>query len=99
MAEHGREWTEWKCGVITGLARSIADEARAIKPKLRVNIHSVPWRETDFGGAIKVIAGQDLAALAATADMISPMGYWHMLKRKPPLIRGAVAECVLRDKC
>lgn len=98
MAEHGREWTEWKCGVITGLARSIADEARAIKPKLRVNIHSVPWRETDFGGAIKVIAGQDLAALAATADMISPMCYWHMLKRKPPWIREVVDDVYSRTK-
>jgi len=98
MAEHGREWTEWKCGVITGLVRSIADEARAINPKLRVNIHSVPWREKDFGGAIKVIAGQDLAALGATADMISPMCYWHMLKRRPPWIREVVEDVHSRTK-
>ena len=98
MAEHGREWTDWKCGVITGLVRSIAAEARAIKPKLIVNIHSVPWREKDFGGAIKVIAGQDLAALAAPADMISPMCYWHMLKRKPPWIREVVQDVYSRAK-
>jgi uncharacterized lipoprotein YddW (UPF0748 family) len=98
MAEHGREWTEWKCGIITGLVRSIADEVRAIKPKLRVNIHSVPWREKDFGGAIKVIAGQDLAALAAAADMISPMCYWHMLKRRPPWIREVVEDVYSRSK-
>jgi len=64
MAEHGREWTEWKCGIIADLVGSIADEVRAIKPKLMINVHSVPWREKDFGGAIKAIAGQDVAALA-----------------------------------
>jgi uncharacterized lipoprotein YddW (UPF0748 family) len=98
MAEHGREWTEWKCGIITDLVRSIVDETRAIKSKLIVNIHSVPWRETDFGGAIKVIAGQDLAALAGPADMISPMCYWHMLKRKPPWIREVVEDVYSRTK-
>ena len=92
MAHHGREWTEWKCGVITNLVRTIAAETRGIKPKLLVNIHSVHWREKDFGGAIKVIAGQDLAALAASADMISPMTYWHMLKRTPPWIHEVVED-------
>jgi uncharacterized lipoprotein YddW (UPF0748 family) len=98
MARHGREWTEWKCRVIANLVRTIAAETRAIKPKLLVNIHSVPWRETDFAGAIKVIAGQDLAALAASADMISPMTYWHMLKRKPPWIHEVVEDVFARTK-
>lgn len=98
MAEHGREWTEWKCGVITGLVQTIADEARAVKPKLIVNIHSVPWRENDFGGAIKVIAGQDRAALAGPADMISPMCYWHMLKRKPSWIHDVVEDASSHSK-
>jgi uncharacterized lipoprotein YddW (UPF0748 family) len=97
-AHHAREWTEWKCGVITSLVRSIADETRALKPGLIVNIHLVPWRETDFGGAIKVIAGQDVAALAGPADMISPMCYWHMLKRKPPWIHEVVDDIFARTK-
>lgn len=92
MDKHGREWTEWKCGVITSLVRTIAAEAKSIKPKLLVNVHSVPWRKEDFGGAIKVIAGQDLAALGGIADMISPMCYWHMLKRKPAWIREVVED-------
>jgi uncharacterized lipoprotein YddW (UPF0748 family) len=96
LAEHGQEWTEWKCGIITSLVRFIADEVRAIKPKLRINIHSVPWRENDFGGAIKIIAGQDLAALAGPADMISPMCYWHMLKRKPPWVHEVVEDVYAR---
>jgi uncharacterized lipoprotein YddW (UPF0748 family) len=98
LARHGREWTEWKCGIIANTVRTIAAEARAIKPKLLVNIHSVPWRDADFGGAIKAIAGQDLAALAASADMISPMTYWHMLKRKPPWIHDVVDDVFSRTK-
>jgi uncharacterized lipoprotein YddW (UPF0748 family) len=98
MARHARQWTEWKCGIITGLVRSIAEETRAIKPGLIVNVHSVPWREADFGGAIKVIAGQDLAALAGPADMISPMCYWHMLKRKPPWIHQVVDDASSRTR-
>jgi hypothetical protein len=98
QAQHRREWTDWKCEVITGMVRSIADEARAIKPKLMVNIHIVPWREKDFGGAIRAIAGQDVTALAALADMISPMCYWHMLKRKPPWVREVVEDFYSRTK-
>ncbi len=92
QARYRREWTDWKCGVITGMVRSIVEEARAIKPKVMVNIHSVPWRERDFGGAIRAIAGQDLVALADLTDMISPMCYWHMLKRKPAWIREVVED-------
>jgi len=92
LSNHGREWAEWKCGVITGLVASIADEVRAIKPGLTVNIHAVPWRESDFGGAIRTIAGQDLEALSGPADMVSPMCYWHMLKRRPSWIHDVVRD-------
>jgi uncharacterized lipoprotein YddW (UPF0748 family) len=92
ITEHEREWTEWKCGIITGVVKSIADEVRAIKPGLMINIHAVPWRQADFGGAIKTIAGQDLGAIAASADLISPMCYWHMLKRKPSWVHEVVDD-------
>jgi hypothetical protein len=92
QTRHRREWTDWKCGVITGMVRSIVEEARAVKPTVKVNIHSVPWRRGDFDGAIRTIAGQDLPALAAWTDMVSPMCYWHMLKRTPPWIREVVED-------
>jgi hypothetical protein len=98
MDAHCREWTEWKCGIITGLVRTIVTEAKSIKPRLLVNVHSVPWRAKDFGGAIKVIAGQDLAALGGVADMISPMCYWHMLKREPPWIHEVVEDVFAQAK-
>jgi len=92
MAAHGAEWTAWKCGIIVKAVRSIVSAAKAVKPELVVNLHSVPWRKTDFGGAIKVIAGQDLSLLGPAVDMVSPMCYWHMLKRQPSWIREVVAD-------
>jgi hypothetical protein len=92
QARQRREWTDWKCGIITGMVRSIVDEARAIKPNVLVNIHTVPWKAGDFEGAIRAIAGQDLSALGALTDMVSPMCYWHMLKQKPPWIREVVED-------
>lgn len=89
---HGQEWTEWKCGVITDMVKSIALEARKIKPEIMVNIHAVPWRENDFGGAIKAVAGQNLKALAPLTDLVSPMCYWHMLKRQPAWISSVVED-------
>jgi len=89
--KHIQEWTDWKCDVITTMVKDIADEARRKKPDILINVHTVPWRENDFGGAIKIIAGQDLVGIASHTDFISPMCYSHMLKRKPAWIHS-VAE-------
>ncbi len=98
ISAHRREWTGWKCGVISGVVRSIAEMARAAKSEILINVHTVPWRQRDFGGAIRIIAGQDLTALASQADMISPMCYWHMLKRNPPWIQEVVEEAYSQTK-
>jgi uncharacterized lipoprotein YddW (UPF0748 family) len=98
ISEHRREWTDWKCGVIDGVVGKIAEAAKAAKPEIVINIHTVPWRQKDFGGAIRIIAGQDLAALAGRTDMISPMCYWHMLKRNPPWIHEVVEDVYSQSK-
>jgi hypothetical protein len=92
LDNHLREWTEWKCGIIAGMVKSLADEARKIKPGIKVNIHAVPWRSDDFGGAVKVIAGQDLARLAPLTDYISPMCYHHMVKQTPAWVHSVVED-------
>jgi hypothetical protein len=86
------EWTEWKCSVITGAVKEIAREIKRAGPDTLINIHTVPWRERDFGGALRIIAGQDLAALSAFTDFVSPMCYSHMLKRDPPWISSVVGD-------
>jgi uncharacterized lipoprotein YddW (UPF0748 family) len=96
MAGHANEWTAWKCGIIAEAVKSVVSEARTVKPELVVNLHAVPWRSQDFGGAIKSIAGQDLSALGRLVDMVSPMCYWHMLKRKPSWIHEVVDDVFSR---
>lgn len=73
LQNHRLEWTAWKCEVIASMVREIAQEERKIKPEVLINIHAVPWRDRDFGGAIKIVAGQDLAAISEHTDFISPM--------------------------
>lgn len=92
MDNHREEWTEWKCRVITDTVKEIVEDIKKTDPEVLVNVHTVPWREKDFGGAIKIVAGQDLVALHNYADYFSPMCYSHMLKRRPPWIHSVVQD-------
>ncbi len=92
LDNHLEDWAAWKCGVITGTVAEITGEIKKTDPNVLVNIHAVPWREKDFGGAIRIVAGQDLAAIHRYADLISPMCYSHMLKRDPPWIHSVVQD-------
>jgi hypothetical protein len=85
------QWVDYKCSLVTNTVKRIVEEVRKIKPGILVNLHIVPWRRTDYNGAIKNVAGQDIKALAEYADYISPMTYSHMVKREPSWIHS-VAE-------
>ena len=89
---HTAEWTEWKCRVIARAVERLAGAARQAKPGVKINIHAVPWRKDDFGGAGRSIAGQDLARLAPFADFISPMCYHHMVRQTPAWVHDVVAD-------
>lgn len=92
IGNHIQEWTNWKCKIITSMVKDLTEEAKKIKPDIIINVHAVPWREDDFGGAIKIIAGQDFAEIAQYTDFLSPMCYSHMLKRKPSWINSVVKD-------
>ncbi len=96
--DHLGEWTDWKCGLITTMARDLAAAARSAKPSVRVNLHAVPWRSTDFGGAIKIVAGQDLPTLGSFVDMISPMCYHHMVRQTPAWVHSVVDDMIARTR-
>jgi hypothetical protein len=90
LGAHAGQWTEWKCRVIARAVDRLASAARRVKPGIKVNIHAVPWRSEDFGGAVRSVAGQDLARLAPFADFISPMCYHHMVRRAPAWVHDVV---------
>lgn len=86
------QWVDWKCSVITNMVRDIASAAKKLNPNIRINIHAVPWRKNDFGGAEKIIAGQNLIDLNEYTDYISPMTYEHMVKRDPQWVHSVVDD-------
>jgi hypothetical protein len=92
IENHLSEWTEWKCQVITSMVKTLSEESRKIEPDIKINVHTVPWRADDFEGAIKIIAGQDLAKIASYTDYLSPMCYHHMVTRDTPWIQSVVED-------
>jgi len=61
-------------------------------PDIKINVHAVPWRETDFDGAIIHVAAQDLKKISPFTDFVSPMCYSQMLKRDEKWIADVVAD-------
>lgn len=92
------EWSNWKCTIITSMVEDIVRAVKEIKPEILINIHAVPWRQSDFGSAVKVVTGQDLKALAEHTDYISPMCYHHMVKRSSLWISSVVEDMFNRSK-
>jgi len=86
------EWSNWKCRTITSMVETIAREARAVKPDVKLVVHLVPWRETDFNGGWKTIVGQDIGALAKLVDVLSPMCYAHMVRQDAAWIHAVVED-------
>lgn len=96
---HLAEWSEWKCGLIASMLEDIVSEAKKIKPDIKINIHTVPWRRKDFNGAIKIVAGQDFSKLSQLADYLSPMTYSHMVRQPPEWIHSVVEDIADQAVC
>ena len=96
---HLSRWAEWKCGVISSMAEELSRAARTASPGVLVNVHAVPWRRNDFGGAIRSVAGQDFSALSRFADYLSPMCYTLMLRREPSWVGSVVGEMSAESSC
>jgi hypothetical protein len=75
---------------ITDIVTEITGTLRELDPSLQFNLHMVPWREEDFDGAIRNIAGQDVENLAPWVNYISPMCYSQMVRQTPEWVRDVV---------
>jgi len=92
LDNNSESWTQWKSSQIVDVVRQIVTEAKLIDPQILVNLHAVPWRESDFDDAITRVTGQDFRRLEAFTDYISPMCYSHMVKRKPAWVNEVVTD-------
>jgi hypothetical protein len=74
------------------MAASLATAARAERPGLQVAAQILPWRRNDFGGALRIVAGQDPGQLGARVDVLSPMCYGHMIRQPPEWVSSVVRD-------
>lgn len=89
---YGKEFTEWKCDKILSIISRVSEAIKTAAPKIKLNVHNVPWGDSDYESAITRVAGQDRKQISKVADYISPMTYSHMIKRDPKWISKHVEE-------
>lgn len=92
LANHQEAWNDYRTGLIASMVKEIAEKVRNERQDTKINVHFVPWRDSDFGGANIRIAAQDLSKIAPYADFISPMCYSQMLRRDDSWIASVVSE-------
>jgi hypothetical protein len=92
LTNYSDKWNSFRCDLIASMVKELADKARHIKPALKINIHAVPWRDSDFDGANIRVAAQDLRKISVNTDYISPMCYSQMLKRDAGWISDVVSD-------
>jgi hypothetical protein len=93
LGEYEPAWTTWRCEQITSWvarARAVIDRVR---PNALLGLFGVPWRLSDYDGAILNVIGQDYSALGRYVDVFSPMVY-HKMCGYPVEWIGAVTEHV-----
>lgn len=91
--EAGDAWQQWKYNRITGFAQ---DAHRLIglsrQPDTLLGMCSVPWRASDFDGAMRRIIGQDVQGLAVFADIFTPMTYHRIVEQPVAWIHDIVRD-------
>jgi hypothetical protein len=92
LEHHTAEWAEWKCRRIARTVERLTAAARQADPGVKINLHLVPWRKNDFGGAVRSVAGQDVTLLAPLADYLSPMAYHHMVRQTSAWVHDVVED-------
>ncbi|MCB0064842.1 MAG: hypothetical protein KDE19_22110 [Caldilineaceae bacterium] len=91
FSDYTNRWVEWRIAQITAwvaAARAVVD---SVRPTATLGLFAIPWRQTDFDGAIRTVIGQDFAALATYVDVFSPMTY-HRMCGQPVAWIGEVAS-------
>ncbi len=77
------QWGDWKCRSITATAERLFAEVRSLAAGAKLAIKTVPWKESDLGGAIRNVAGQDVPVLARDLDLVTPMAFTQILGQTP----------------
>jgi ribosomal protein S27AE len=92
LANHADRWVRWRAGLVTSWVEGVVREARRVAPGVKINLHLVPWGESEYQDGPIRVAGQDVRALGPLADFVSPMCYAHMLHRDPAWVGRVVRD-------
>lgn len=96
--DYSIQWDKYRCDLITSMVKELSETGRETKKGLLVNVHLVPWRESDFGSASVRVAAQDLKSIVQYTDFVSPMCYSQMIDRDPKWISDVVKDMDNRAK-
>ncbi len=86
--ERLREWTMFKCQVITDIVERITAEIRRVRPELTLGAFIIPGDDEQR----RRYAGQDVRALAQHLDVLLPMTYHAILQRPVSWVHDVVSE-------
>jgi hypothetical protein len=86
------DWNDYRCDLIASMVKELADKIHKVNSDTKINVHVVPWRDSDFNTANIRVAAQDLQKIAPYVDFISPMCYSQMLKRDAGWIASVISE-------
>jgi hypothetical protein len=91
LNQHEAAWVHWRCRQIIDWVAAASQVVQRIRPTAKLGLFGLPWRLSDFDGAIIKIVGQDFQALAEYIDIFSPMVY-HLMCGQPPSWIEAVSR-------
>lgn len=86
----GIQWVRWKCNQIIKFVADVKNLIKQSGKNIKLGMFSVPWRESDFDGAIEKVIGQDFKSLRKYIDVFSPMVYHKMCGRQTRWIHEIV---------
>ena len=92
LHERQEEWVAWKCARIVQFVQAVRTQITVRKLPLLLGMFSLPWQRTDYAGAIRTIAAQDLGLLAEHVDIISPMVYHKLCYRSVTWIEAVIQD-------
>ncbi len=85
-----KKWLQWKKGLILSFVKEVRktiDEYQithqAESEKIKLGVFLVPWRKSDFHGAVSLLLAQDAEQMAPYVDVFSPMVYHRMAHQQP----------------
>ena len=78
IKRHRPQLAAWKKAVISQFVKDLKNELENNHSSIPLIIHTLPWQESDFEGAIGWMAGQSPESLGPEAAYLSPMLYWGL---------------------